>query len=430
MKAIKIFLAVMAFIAVRSNAQQSVVADTPTESYAVNTKISATTSKVTSRLASEEMNGSDAEKSKSFSKSFSLDPNDKINLNNQYGSIVIKTWDRKEIKVDIEIKAFSNSDNEVQKMIDAVTIDASKNGDVVSFRTNMSERNGRYGRGVRNGVTTWRREVKINYVVYMPPANSLTVSQQYGNVDLGNFSGPTSLKVQYGNLIAGNLTNSNNYINVQYGKCDIQELNVGVVKHSYNGPVNIGSAGTLELDAEYVGVNINTIRRSADLKIQYGKGLTVGTIGGNLLLNAEYAKVNINTVKGNLVAKQAYGDLNIASSGKIAVDAEYSNVTLGTINGDANIRMDYNRLSVSEITPACKNFTFGGEYVSVGLGFAERYNGNFNVSTSYSGFKYGSNVSASLSSRDDEEKRYSGKIGSGGSGNVNIKTSYGSVTFK
>ena len=418
----------MAFIAVKSNAQQSIVTSTPLESYAVNTNTSTTT--VSNRPYDEEMNGVDAEKTKSVSRSFSLDPNDKVNLNNQYGSIVIKTWDRKEIKADIEIKAFSNSDSEVQKMLDAVTIEASKNGDMVSFRTNMSERNGRYGRGVRNGVTTWRREVKINYIVYMPAANSLTVSQQYGNVEVGNFAGPTSLKVQYGNLVAGNLTNSNNYINVQYGKCDVQELSAGVVKHSYNGPVNIGSAGTLELDAEYVGVNINTIRRSADLKIQYGKGLTVGTIGGNLLLNAEYAKVNINTVKGNLVAKQAYGDFNIASSGKIAVDAEYSNVTLGTVNGDANIRMDYNKLNISEISPACRNFSFAGEYVGVDLGFADKYNGNFSVSTSYAGFKYGSNVSASLSSRDDEEKRYTGKIGNGGSGNVNIKTSYGSVTFK
>ncbi|WP_231625470.1 hypothetical protein [Pedobacter sp. R20-19] len=426
----KILLAIMAFIAVKSNAQESIVTTMPTETYAVNSKISTNTNINTSILLKQDEQGSDSEKSKTYSKSFSVDANDKVNLNNQYGSITIKTWDKKEVKVDIDIKAFSNSDSEAQKMINAVTIDASKNGDVVTVSTIMGERNGRYGRGTKNGVTTWRREVKINYIVYMPASNSLTISQQYGNVEVGNIFGPTSLKVQYGNLVAGSLNNNNNYVNVQYGKCDIREINAGVVKHSYNGPVNIGSVGTLELDAEYVAVNINSIRRSADLKIQYGKGLTVGTIGGNLLLNAEYAKVNINTVKGNMVAKQAYGDLTIASAGKIAVDAEYSNVTLGSVNGDANIKMDYNRLNINEINPACKNFTFGGEYVSVSLGFSDRYNGNFNVSTSYAGFKFGSNVSSSLASKDDEEKRYAGKIGNGGAGNVNIKTSYGAVTFK
>ncbi|MCX2582373.1 hypothetical protein [Pedobacter sp. MR22-3] len=426
---IKILLALMALFAVKSDAQETVVMQSPTESYVVN-KVSTPASVNATVSLKQDEQGGDTEKFKSFSKSFNVDINDKVNLNNQYGTITIKTWDKKEVKVDVDIRAFSNSDGDAQKMIDAVTIDASKNGDMVAVKTNMSERDGRYGRGTRNSVTSWRREVKINYVVYMPAANSLQLIQQYGNVEVGNFTGPTSLKVQYGNLLVGSLNNSNNYINVQYGKCDIRELNAGVVKHSYNGPVNIGSAGTLELDAEYVGVNINTIRRSADLSIQYGKGLNVGTIGGNLLLNTEYAKVNINTIRGNMVAKQAYADLTIASAGKIAVDAEYSNVTLGSVNGDANIKMDYNRLNVNEITPACKSFTFAGEYVGVGLGFAERYNGNFNVSTSYAGFKFGSNVSASLTSKDDEDKRYSGKIGNGSTGNVNIKTSYGSVTFK
>ncbi|WP_225872201.1 hypothetical protein [Pedobacter frigidisoli] len=428
MKTLKIFLAIMAFIAVKSYAQQTVVVISPDTYASNNVKVSLENTTVS--INDDAKSGADAERSKSFSKSFSVDNNDKINLNNQYGTIVVKTWDKKEVRVDVDIKAYSNSDSDAQKLIDAVNIDANKTADVVSFKTNMDDRSGRWGRGVKNGVTTWRREVKINYVVYMPAVNPLTVLQQYGNVELGNFAGPTSLKVQYGNLVAGNLSNINNYINVQYGKCDVQDLNAAVIKHEYNGPVTIGAVGTLELDAEYVGVNINTIRRSADIKVQYGKGLTVGTIGGNLLLNAEYAKVNINTVKGNTVIKQAYGDLNIASAGKIAVNAEYSNVTVGTLNGDANINMDYNRLSVSEITPACRNFSFIGEYASLGLGFADRYNGNFNVSTSYAGFKYGANVTSNLVSKDDEDKKYSGKIGSGGTGNVSIKTEYGSVTFK
>jgi hypothetical protein len=428
MKTIKIFLAFMALIAVKIHAQEAVV-NSPSEKVIVESAEKSSTLAMVN-TSKYKQTGSDAERSKSFSKSFNVDNNDKINLNNQYGSILIKTWDKKEVRVDVDIKAYSSSDNDAQKLIDGVSIDATKNGDVVTFRTNMGDRNGRYGRGVKNGVTTWRREVRVNYVVYMPAVNPLTVSQEYGNVELGNFSGPTSLKVEYGNLVAGNLSNVNNYINVQYGKCDIQDLNAAVVKHEYNGPVTIGAVGTLQLDAEYVAVNINTIRKSADIKIQYGKGLTIGTIGGNLLLNSEYAKVNINTVRGNTVVKQAYGDLNIASAGKIAVNAEYTNVTLGTLNGDANINMDYNRLSVSEITPACKNFTFGGEYVSIGLGFADRYNANFNVSTSYADFKYGSNVISNTVSKDDETKKYSGKIGSGGAANVSIKTEYGSVTFK
>lgn len=421
----------MAVIAVKTNAQQTVVVSSPAENYAVNTtaKVNVTSnSQVT--IVNDIQTGGDAERTKNFTKTFSVDNGDKVNLNNQYGAMVIKTWDRKEVKVDIEIKAFSNSDNDVQKLIDEVSIDANKSGDQVSVKTNMSDRNGNYGRRSKNGVTTWRREIKVNYVVYMPAANALTAQQQYGSIDLGDLSGPTSLKVQYGNLTAGNLTNSNNYIYVQYGKTTVQSLNAAVVKHEYGGGINIGTAGTLQVDAEYVPVTVNTITKSANLKIQYGGGLTVGSIAGNLLLNSEYAKVNINSIKGNTVIRQSYSNLTLASVGKLSLKTEYTNVTLGSINGDALIDMDYNRLTVNEITPACKNFNFTGEYAAVSLGFSDNYNANFNISTTYAGFKYGNNVTSRLVSDDDENKKYSGKIGNGGAATVTLKTEYGAVTFK
>lgn len=419
----------LAILAVaRTNAQQVSVVNNPSENLAVNTKTS-TIVHVSTNTDREIQQGGDAERSKSFSKSFNVDNGDKVSFNNQYGSIVIKTWDKKEVKVDVDIKAYSNSDSDAQKLIDAISIEAGKSGDAVSFKTNMNDNDNFMGRIVRNGVSK-RREVKINYTVFMPATNALTVMQQYGNVELGNYAGPTSLKVQYGNLNAGNLSNVNNYINVQYGKTTIQDLNAATVKHEYGAGINIGSVGSLELVAEYVAANINVIRKSADIKVEYGSGLTVGSIGGNLLLNTEYAKVNINSIKGNTVIKQGYGSLAIASVAKLSLKTEYTNVTLGSLNGDANIDMDYNRLSVSELTSACRNFTFNGEYTSVGLGFGEGYSGNFNVSTTYAGFKYGGNVSSRMVSNDDENKKYSGKIGNGGSGNINIKTEYGAVTFK
>ncbi|GGI23173.1 hypothetical protein [Pedobacter mendelii] len=433
MKTMKLFLAIMALIAVKSYAQEIPATISSTENYAINiqtnTKVNASLNPNITIVSSTQYGG-DAERSKSFSKTFSVDNGDKISLNNQYGAILIKTWDRKEVKVDVEIKAFSNSDKDVQKLIDEVSIDASKSGDQVSVRTNMSDREGNFGRKLKNGVTTWRREIKVNYVVYMPAVNALSAQQEYGSIEIGNFAGPTSFKVQYGNLIAGSLSNSNNYLYVEYGKMTIQDLNSAVVKHEYGGGVSIGSVGTIEINAEYVPVNINTIRKSADIKVQYGSGLTVGSIAGNLLLNSEYAKVNINSIKGNTVIKQGYGSLTIASVGKLSLRTEYTNVTLGTLNGDAMIDMDYNQLTVSEITPACKNFGLTGEYASVGLGFSANYNANFNLSTTYAGFKYGSNVSAKLISDEDENKRYAGKIGSGGTANVAIKTEYGAITFK
>ena len=253
-------------------------------------------------------------KVKTFSKSFSLDKNDKVNLSNQYGSITIKTWDKNEIKVDADIKAYANNDEEAQKLLDDASINATKNGDLVSFKTIINDHSssgwGYWGSGNKNG-KKWRREVKVYITVYMPSSNSLTVSQSYGNIMMDNFSGPTSLKVQYGNLTVGNLTNNNNYIVVGYGRAVAKDID------------------------------------QAKIKLQYGSGLTINSIG-NLDLDAGYTNVNIAALNGNVTSKIEYGKLNINEIGNacksVDVKADYTSVNLGfntNYNGEFNVATNY-----------------------------------------------------------------------------------------
>ncbi len=347
---------------------------------------------------SQEVTDDTPMKSKSFSKAFSLDKNDKVNLSNQFGTITIKTWNKNEIKVDADIKAYAKTEDEAQKLLDDVSISSTKDGDMVAYKTNIGERNGNWGSSVKNGKTIWRREVKVYYTVYMPATNSLTASQSYGNLLLGDFAGPTSLKVQYGNLTTGDLNNANNYVSVQYGATAIKDANGLKIKHQYGSGVTIGTVGTLDIDAQYTSVEVTTVKGSATVKHQYGKGITLGSVG-NLAINAQYATVKVGNLKGNLTSKQQYGKLYVdqADAGKsIEIDAQY---------------------------------------VDLNLGFAAGYSGDLDVKTSYANFKYGANVTAKRQGADDDRsysssKRYIGTIGKGGAGKVTIDAEYGSVTFK
>lgn len=337
-------------------------------------------------------------KAKSFTKSFGIDKSDKINLSNQFGSITIKTWDKNEIKVDVEMKAYAKTADEAQKLIDDVSISATKTGDLVSYKTEMGEHNGNWGSSVKNGKTIWRREVKVYYVVYMPANNALTAAQQYGNILMGDFSGPTSIKVQYGNFTSGDLNNANNYINIQYGASNIKDANTLKVKHQYGSGVKIGTVGTLDIDVQYAAADITTVKGSAVVKHQYGRGITIGSVG-NLSVNAQYATVKVGTLKGNLICKQQYGNL------------------------------------IVDQTEASKNIAIDSQYTTIDLGFAANYNADFDVEVSYASFKYGSNVTAKREGSDDErrygqEKKYSGKIGKGGGAKVSVKAQYNGVTFK
>lgn len=337
-------------------------------------------------------------KAKTFSKSFAIDKNDKVNLANQYGSITIKTWSKNEVKVDVDIKAYAKTADEAKKLIDDLSIAATKTGDLVSFKTDRGDKNGNWGSNVRNGKTIWRREIKVHYVVYMPTGNSLTASQQYGNIILDDFSGPTSLKVQYGDIIAANLSNTNNYISIQYGKGHVKDMGGATIKHQYGNGFTLENVGNIDLNAQYTAVKIGNIRGTATIKHQYGNGTTIGSVSG--------AEINVNT--------------------------QYAPVKIGNLNSNITSRAQYGKIIIDEIE-AGKDVDVDAQYSSVSLGFASNYTADFDVQTQYGSFKYGTNVTA----RKEEDgknyssnKNYTGQIGKGGSAKVNVKVQYDSVTFK
>jgi hypothetical protein len=82
-----------------------------------------------------------AEKTKTMTKSYSVDGNDKLAINNQYGKVVVNTWPKKEIKVDIEIKSYEGSESKAQEQLDGVSISESRQGDLISFKTNIDKKN-------------------------------------------------------------------------------------------------------------------------------------------------------------------------------------------------------------------------------------------------------------------------------------------------
>jgi hypothetical protein len=371
----------------------------------------------------------DATRSRTVSKTFPVDNSDKLMLSNQYGSIQIKTWERREIKVDVDIRAYAGNESDAQELLDQVNIESGKTSDGVLFRTKVNQdRN--MGRGSRNG-RKWRREVRVNYVVYMPAANAVNLAQTYGSIVMPDMAGAVYAKVQYGNFTAENLSSNNNYISVQYGNTNIQRLNSAVVKQQYGSGCTIGTIGTLDLDAQYSAVNINTIKGNAVVKQQYGSGLTIGSVE-NLELDIQYASVNVSTIRGNAAIKQQYNSLTIGTVGRIDLDAQYCNTNIGVLRGDGNFDMQYNNLSIKEVTTGCRALNVEGAYVGMSIFFNDAFNADVNVHTNYAPFRFGDDVSVRRTGNDDNSstKDYVGKIGNGGTARIKINADYGSVTFK
>ncbi|MBS1502558.1 MAG: hypothetical protein JST32_10880 [Bacteroidetes bacterium] len=237
--------------------------------------------------------GEIGEKIKNYTKSYPMDANDRLSIENKYGKVVVNTWVKNEVKVDVQIKSYSNDDDDAQKMLDAINISDSKNGDVVSFRTS-------FGNG---GSSIWNlfnhmndhHRVEVNYTIYMPSKSGLDISNHYGSTEIPDFDGKVNVDGAYGSLSAGTLTHPGTRISVRYGSASIEGLSAADVDMSY-GSLNLGSVDKINGDFRYGSMKIGKIRNSANIDAHYAGTLQVDELDknfSNLSVNCSYSTVKI-----------------------------------------------------------------------------------------------------------------------------------------
>ncbi|MBS7565989.1 hypothetical protein KHS38_16400 [Mucilaginibacter sp. Bleaf8] len=245
------------------------------------------------------------EKVKNYSKSYSVNADDKIQLSNRYGKVTVNTWNKNEVKVDVQVKAMANEDNEAQRLLDGVNITDSKENDVVSFTTSINSTN-KENRGsimaiFFGGEKNTVRRVEVNYTVYMPAKNQLQVSNRYGATVLPDLAGKVIIDNAYGSLVAKSLSNAGNEIVVKYGSATIDNFSGSELNVAY-GSLNLGEADKLNATVSYSSAKIGKLKTSGNLNVRYCGGLQIADLGRNLKslsVNSSYSNIKLGMAEND-----------------------------------------------------------------------------------------------------------------------------------
>ena len=253
----------------------------------------------------------DDDRVKNYSKTYSADANDVLSIENKYGNVTVNTWNRNEVKVDVQVKVSAGSDDATQKLLDNVNISDSKNGSLISFRTIIGEVKSSWYSVFQGGSS---KKMEINYTVYMPAKNELVIDDRYGAIYLPDLDGKVTINSAYGSLKAKSLTNEST-LRVKYGNANIDNLNNSTIQLSY-GELTIGSVNALTADVSYSPVKIARLHTSAAINLRYGGGLQIGDLDRavkSLEIYSSYSNVDIG-LSGDENADFAivtrYGDFN------------------------------------------------------------------------------------------------------------------------
>lgn len=240
-----------------------------------------------------EADANSVEQSKTIQKVYIISKNTPLQIDNRYGTVDVKTWEKNEIKVDIIVRAVEADGSKAQEIINSVDIEETKSAALISLKTQINKGKSSWWNNV---ISSKNRGVQINYTIYLPKSNTLTVHNAYGAVVLPDFSGSTELDVSYGSLTTGRLSGSRIIIRSSYGSAKIASVKDAALDFKY-GSMSLGEANNIELNIGYCGGSkIDKLIHSGDISIKYSGGFKIGLDKSisRLNLDAAYSASNIS----------------------------------------------------------------------------------------------------------------------------------------
>jgi len=330
------------------------------------------------------------EKTKTVEKTFSVNKDAVLNIDNRYGNVDITTWQKNSIEIVVKITVSGNKESKVIDKLNSISIALDGNVNTVSAKTKLSNKSSSWNwLGWGNSVLSY----KINYTVKMPISNALNISNDYGSILLNELNGNASINCDYGKLVIGSLNGSDNNININYtNHSNIEYIENAQINADYSG-ITIEKANTINLDADY-----------ANCKFEEINHLNFDCSYGNLVAN--YAKI----VNG---------------------DGDYFTMKFGTIEQKLAVDSEYGSIKINRLKPNFDSVNIEAEYTGIRIGVDKRASCTIKTSIDYGNFKYDdASFTFNKSKESNTSKYYEGYHGNAKSdATISISSEYGNVKF-
>ena len=296
------------------------------------------------------------EVTREYHKEFMPKPTTTLDINSRYGNVVIESWNRNQIVIEVKITVSNprNNREHAEYTLNRINVEFSENDDVIKVVTRFDSDSNPIRRDLGS---SYNNSASINYNIKMPVNTALTLVNSYGNTTINELSELVNIDVRYGNLTIGKLTRGNenpwNNISLAYG----------------NG--NIVEARWLTLNTSYVG-NFNIAKCSA------------------VLLESKYSKLNFGEVS-SIVGESRYDGIKVDNIRNLDLNSRYTNTNIRTLTNSIKLEIGYGSFSADNITSGFESIEVNTRYAAIKLGIADNANYELNGRARYGGIRYDNN---------------------------------------
>ena len=330
------------------------------------------------------------EKSKTIKKEFTVNSDATVAIDNRYGNLNITTWNKNKVEIEVTITVKGNDMDRVESKLKNLDVEFSASDNYVSAKTIFEKEQKSWSWWKKSKIVNY----KINYIVKMPNTNNANLNNDYGNIYLDNLSGKANINCDYGKISVGELTASNNNINLDY--CSSSSI-------SY--------------------------MKSGDVNIDYSK-LTIDA-SEKIKANTDYSTLKIGKTS-TIDFNTDYGSITIDEANNVNGNSDYTSMRFGTIKKNLIIDTDYGSVTVKRLAKGFEKVDIDGQYAGIRIGLDTDVSFDFVIDLQYAGFKRDNDkIEFFKSISKTTKKHYEGKYGKGNSNSkIKIRSQYGGVSIK
>jgi hypothetical protein len=284
--------------------------------------------------------GSKKRFTKTIERSYPIDKKGEVAVINKYGSIDMNTWEKNEVKIEVELVVNATSEKVAEDVFETIGIEFEDSPGRVAAETVIETKNDywwNWGKSIKS-------DFEINYTIHMPATCTVNFDNKYGNINMTDLENDARIQVKYGNLTMGDL-DGDLELSLGYGNAFVGTVHNVTAEIAYS-KFRCEGARNFSAETKYSGVTVNRANK--------------------LITESKYDNYHLGDVD-EFVNEGKYDNLIVEKVNRILIETKYTDLKVDKLNKAITAGLEYGGIRVQELSDGFDEILIESKYAGISL---------------------------------------------------------------
>lgn len=353
------------------------------------------------------------EHTRTFQKTVPLASGQRLEIENKFGDVLVRTQPKPEVSINATIKASVNDAAEARSVAEKIVIDVRQSGAVLTVRTEYPQEH-----------TLRNVSYSVSYDIVMPETAPLAIRNSFGAVVVTDLKANAAITNSHGKLVFKDGRGTQRLEN-SFGPVEVERNSGDVSVVDSNASVRAADiTGSLDLRNRFGAVLVRKVSGTVTIGNANG-GVELTEAGGSATVTNSFGPVTVRGAKAGLIVRNANGAIRITGAkGAVKAVSSFASIQVDGAGGAVEVENSNGAVVVSGV-PAkpCSPIVLKTSFSPLKVYLPEDAGYNLTAKTSFGRINSELGVTASGGMSGDS---LTGRIGGGGC-ELRLTTSNGGI---